>query len=52
MVRSPYACASFPTMYSKVYEFEAEEMNTQRYGLEIANGGWDAAKVEAAAWRG
>ncbi|MDE0200119.1 MAG: PmoA family protein, partial [Caldilineaceae bacterium] len=52
--QTPYACASFAFMFDEVYEFEAGETITQRYRLVIANGGWDAAQVEAAAeaWRG
>ena len=41
-------------MFDEVYEFGAGETLTQRYRLVIANGGWDAAQVEAVAggWRG
>ena len=41
-------------MFDEVYAFEAGETLTQRYRLVVANGGWDAGKVEAAAgaWRG
>ena len=51
MVRAPdaYACASFAFMFDEVYEFQAEETLTLRYRLVIANGGWDAAQIDAAA---
>ena len=47
--QTPYACASFAFMFDEVYEFQAEETLTLRYRLVIANGGWDAAQVEAVA---
>ena len=51
--QTPYACASFAFMFDEVYEFQAGETLTLRYRLVIANGGWDAARIEAvaAAWR-
>ena len=49
MRQTPCACASFAFMFDEVYEFEAGETIAQRYRLVIANGGWDAAQVEAAA---
>ena len=47
--QTPYACASFAFMFDEVYAFEAGETITQRYRLIIAAGGWDAARIEAAA---
>ena len=54
MRQAPYGCAGFAFVFDEVYEFEAGETITQRYRLVIANGGWDAAQVEAVAgaWRG
>ncbi len=36
-------------MFDEVYGFEATETLTLRYRLVVANGGWDGARVEAAA---
>ncbi len=36
-------------MFDEVYEFEAGETLKLRYRLVVANGGWDAARVEGAA---
>lgn len=54
MRQTTYACASFALVFDEVYEFEAGETITQRYQLVIANGDWDATRVEAVAgaWRG
>ena len=54
MRQRPYTCASFAFMFDEVYEFQAGETLTLRYRLVIANGGWDAGRVEAVAgeWRG
>ncbi len=51
--QTPYACASFAFMFDEVYAFEAGETLPLRYRLVVANGGWDAARVEgaAAAWQ-
>ena len=38
-----------PFMFDEVYAFGAGETLSQRYRLVIANGGWDAGQVEAAA---
>ena len=55
MRQTPYACASFAfVVFDEVYEFEAGETITQRYRQVIANGDWDATRVEAVegAWQG